>query len=135
MPANRRTFLKSAAALACTSAVSHAAEQTRSSKPSLATILDAPVLKLDGLDRPVKIKSVELLKNGKVYLLRTRSTDGVEAVTVPHPSRMAVAYPIFLKLIAPMFVGKDARDLESLLWDLYRHSDNYKLQGLGKRPS
>jgi L-alanine-DL-glutamate epimerase-like enolase superfamily enzyme len=129
MPADRRTFLKSAAALTCT-ASAHAAEPTSSSKPSLAEICDAPVLKLDALDRPVKIKSIELLKNGKVYLLRTRSTDGVEAVTVPHPSRMAIAYPIFLKLIAPMFIGKDARDLESLEWDLYRHSDNYKLQGL-----
>ena len=31
---------------------------------------------------------------------------------------------------APFFVGKDARDLEPLLWDLYRRGSNYKLQGL-----
>jgi L-alanine-DL-glutamate epimerase-like enolase superfamily enzyme len=30
----------------------------------------------------------------------------------------------------PFFAGKDARDLESLLWELYRWRDNYKLQGL-----
>jgi L-alanine-DL-glutamate epimerase-like enolase superfamily enzyme len=30
----------------------------------------------------------------------------------------------------PFFVGKDARDLEDLLWELYRWRDNYKLQGL-----
>jgi L-alanine-DL-glutamate epimerase-like enolase superfamily enzyme len=27
-------------------------------------------------------------------------------------------------------VGKDARQLEPLLWELYRHNDNYKYQGL-----
>ena len=32
--------------------------------------------------------------------------------------------------VAPFFVGKDARELEPLLWELYRHGDNYKFQGL-----
>jgi L-alanine-DL-glutamate epimerase-like enolase superfamily enzyme len=39
-------------------------------------------------------------------------------------------YPIFLNRIAPFFVGKDARQLKPLLWELYRHDDNYKYQGL-----
>ena len=39
-------------------------------------------------------------------------------------------YPIFLNRVAPFFVGKDARRLEPLLWELYRHDDNYKYQGL-----
>ena len=39
-------------------------------------------------------------------------------------------YPLFLKQIVPVFIGKDARDLERLLWDVYRHDSNYKLQGL-----
>ena len=39
-------------------------------------------------------------------------------------------YPIFLNRVAPFFVGKDARQLEPLLWELYRHDDNYKYQGL-----
>jgi L-alanine-DL-glutamate epimerase-like enolase superfamily enzyme len=70
------------------------------------------------------------LQNGKHYLVRTRSTDGVEAVTVPNPQRLAQTYPIFLQDIAPVFVKKDARELESLLWDVYRHNSNYKLQGI-----
>ena len=133
MSTNRRTFLKTAAALAATSAASsvgQAAERSRPTQQQLDAILDAPVLKTDLLREPVKIASIELLQNGKIYLLRTRSTAGVEAITVPHPSRMAVAYPIFIKLIQPVFVGRDARELESLLWEVYRHGDNYKLQGL-----
>jgi L-alanine-DL-glutamate epimerase-like enolase superfamily enzyme len=88
------------------------------------------VLRTDFLDRPVRVRSIELLRHGRNYLLRTRSTDGAEAVTVPNPSRMALAYPILLKQIVPVFVGRDARELETLLWDVYRHASNYKLQGL-----
>jgi L-alanine-DL-glutamate epimerase-like enolase superfamily enzyme len=32
--------------------------------------------------------------------------------------------------VAPYFIGKDARKLEELVWGVYRHSSNYKLQGL-----
>jgi hypothetical protein len=35
-------------------------------------------------------------------------------------------YPIFLRRVAPAFIGKDARDLEDLLWDVYRRDSNYK---------
>ena len=96
----------------------------------LARVLDRPVLDVSFVKRPVKIASVELLRAGRVYLVRTRSTDGVEAITVPNPARTALMYPLFLKQIVPVFIGKDARDLERLLWDVYRHDSNYKLQGL-----
>ena len=39
-------------------------------------------------------------------------------------------YPMFLNRVAPFFVGKDAAQLEPLLWELYRHGDSYKYQGL-----
>jgi L-alanine-DL-glutamate epimerase-like enolase superfamily enzyme len=130
MLTNRRTFLKATAALAATSALGHGAETPRPTKSELDRILDAPVLKTDLLREPVKVASIELLKNGKSYLLRTRSTDGVEAITAPHPSWTTQTYLILLKKVIPVFVGRDARELESLLWEVYRHGDNYKLQGL-----
>jgi L-alanine-DL-glutamate epimerase-like enolase superfamily enzyme len=43
---------------------------------------------------------------------------------------MADHYPVFLRRVVPVFLKKDARQLESLLWDVYRHDSNYKLQGL-----
>jgi L-alanine-DL-glutamate epimerase-like enolase superfamily enzyme len=43
---------------------------------------------------------------------------------------MVHLYPVFLNRVAPFFRGKDARQLEPLLWELYRHDDNYKYQGL-----
>ncbi len=105
-------------------------EPSSPSPEPLDKILDAPVLETRFLTEPVTIRSIELLRNGRVYLLRTTSTDGVEAITVPNPSRMAETYPIFLKRIVPFFDRQDARQLESLLWELYRSGSNYKLQGI-----
>src|SRR5262249_24521200 len=130
----RRTFLNTTAVtaglLAAPGDDGRAAQPKGVTKAALDRILDAPVLKAGLVKEPVTVASIELLRNGNVYLLRTRSTDGVEAVTVPNPSRMAETYPIFLKHILPVFVKKDARQLEALLWDVYRHNSNYKLQGI-----
>jgi len=127
---NRRQFLR------VTSAVSGAMllPARRAEADELGERLDAvarrPVLDLSGVKEPVKVASIELLKHEQHYFLRTRSTDGVEAITVPNPAKMAQVYPILLKHVAPFFVGKDARELESLLWDVYRQGSNYKLQGI-----
>src|SRR5262245_350126 len=130
----RRTFLGAGASAAGLLAASGGQGQSASPKGvtrvALDRILDTPVLRTDFLKEPVTVASVELLRNGKVYLLRTRSADGVEAVTVPNPSRMAETYPLFLKDILPVFLKKDARKLETLLWEVYRHNSNYKHQGI-----
>jgi L-alanine-DL-glutamate epimerase-like enolase superfamily enzyme len=96
----------------------------------LIQILEAPVLDLERTKVPVVIESIELLREGSLFLLRTRSKEGLEVITLPHQSKMATLYPILIKNVIPAFVGRDARDLETLLWDAYRHADNYKLQGL-----
>lgn len=98
--------------------------------PKLAAAMSAPVLKKDSFKEPVKIASVELLRNGKSFIVRVRSASGVTGYADAHSSVMSVAYPILLHKVAPSFVGKDARDLESLLQDVYLVSSNYKWQGL-----
>ena len=82
------------------------------------------------LEKPVKIASMELLRNRRNFLVRVRTTDGAEGIGVPNAMHLVHTYPIFLNRVAPFFVGKDARQLEPLLWELYRHDDNYKYQGL-----
>jgi hypothetical protein len=130
----RRSFLNTGAVatglLAVSGAEGRDARPKGVTKAALDRVLDAPVLKTDFLKEPVTVASAQLLQNGKVYLLRTRSTDGIEAVTVPNPSRMAETYPLFLKHILPVFLKKDARKLETLLWEVYRHNSNYKHQGI-----
>src|SRR5919201_22970 len=88
------------------------------------------VLHLDALRAPVRIASLELLRNGRTFLVRARSADGAEGLIVPNADRMRDVYPVFLNRVAPFFRGKDARDLERLLDELYRHDSNYKFQGL-----
>ena len=86
------------------------------------------VLDVTGLDSPVIIESLELLKNGKEYYVRVRSTDGGEGLAFTN-GRAQHYYPIVNNLIIPYFIGKDARDLEAHLWGVYRHSSNYKVLG------
>ncbi|MFP6643377.1 MAG: mandelate racemase/muconate lactonizing enzyme family protein [Candidatus Latescibacterota bacterium] len=87
-----------------------------------------PVLDLTGLDTPVTVESIELLKKDLDYYVRVRSTDGAEGLGFTN-GRAKHLYPILNNLIIPYFIGKDARELEEHLFGVYRHSSNYKLLG------
>jgi L-alanine-DL-glutamate epimerase-like enolase superfamily enzyme len=90
---------------------------------------EAPVLQLDGLDSPLVIESIFLFRKDREDIGRVRSKDGAEGVALTN-DRAQYLYPIFNRLVAPYFIGKDARDLESHLFEVYRYRSNYKLQGL-----
>jgi L-alanine-DL-glutamate epimerase-like enolase superfamily enzyme len=132
MSMTRRRLLTSAAVAAAAPSLARGADDKpkRVTVSDLDRILKEPVLKLDTVKKPVKVASIELLRTGKAFLVRTRAADGAESITVPNPDKMAQVYPFFLKEVAPVFVGHDARDLEKLLWDAYRHASNYKMQGI-----
>ena len=89
----------------------------------------APVLRLEGLTSPVVLDSIRLLKKGREYMVHVRSKDGAEGISFSN-GRAPYLYPILKQRIVPYFIGKDARELENHLWDLYRYQSNYKLQGL-----
>lgn len=97
----------------------------------LLRIADQPILRLDKLQQVVRIQSLELLRNGSTFIARVRTTSGDEGIAVANGSRLRELYPIFVRRVAPFFVGKDARQLETLLTELYRTGSNYKLQGIG----
>ena len=133
MRPTRRSFLGTtlaAGAVASTARRGSAAEDLRATYARLDEAAASPVLRLDSLQKPVKIASMELLRNRRNFLVRVRTTDGAEGIGVPNAMHLVHTYPIFLNRVAPFFVGKDARQLEPLLWELYRHADNYKYQGL-----
>jgi L-alanine-DL-glutamate epimerase-like enolase superfamily enzyme len=131
MPTSRREFLLTAGLAAAAVRPALAQEGRRPSLAELDKAAARPVLSLGGLRSPVVIASLELLRNGRHVLVRVRSRDGAEGLIVPNEDRMRDLYPVFLNHIAPFFIGKDARDLEQLLDELYRHGSNYKFQGLG----
>ena len=127
----RRDFLKTSAAAAPLVALSKdAIAQKKELGAKLEQAMTAPVLKTEFFKTAVNIAAIELLKNGKNYIVRVRSTDGAEGIGGAHDSVMATTYPIFLKRVAPFFIGKDARELETLIHEVYLHDSNYKWQGL-----
>jgi L-alanine-DL-glutamate epimerase-like enolase superfamily enzyme len=96
----------------------------------LDAILKLPLFKRELFPDPVIIESVELLRLQHQWLCRVRSKDGHEGISVSNAEQMASLYPIFVRRIAPFFVGKDARDIESLIPAVTVHDSNYKVQGL-----
>jgi len=96
----------------------------------LDAILKQPVFKRELFPDPVIIESVELLHQQKQWLCRVRSKDGHEGISVSNAEQMSSLYAIFVKRIAPFFVGKDARDIESLIPAATVYDSNYKMQGL-----
>lgn len=96
----------------------------------LDAILREPIFKRSLFPDPVIIESVELLLRDKQYICRVRSKDGHEGISVSNSQQMEVLYPIFLKRIAPFFIGKDARDIEDLIPAATVNENNYKSQGL-----
>jgi L-alanine-DL-glutamate epimerase-like enolase superfamily enzyme len=90
---------------------------------------EQPVLQWDGLSSPVVIQSIELLQKDRDYFVRVRSKDGAEGIALTN-ERAPYLYPILNGLVIPYFIGKDARELETHLFEVYRYQSNYKLQGL-----
>jgi L-alanine-DL-glutamate epimerase-like enolase superfamily enzyme len=134
MHIKRRSFLKTAAA-AGTSGLLPETKANAQARPNglaakLAAAMDAPVLRAELFKQPVKIAAIELLKTGKHFLIRARSTDGAEGLAGGHDSVLETTYPILVKRIAPYFIGRDARQLEAHLHGVYLKDSNYKWQGL-----
>jgi L-alanine-DL-glutamate epimerase-like enolase superfamily enzyme len=114
---NRRDFLSTSAAAALLS---------RTARRAAAADFEAPVFNLPKhFPDPVKIASIDLLQSGRQFFVRTRSTDGVEGLVLTKDMEDFV--PILHRRVIPHFVGKDARNLERLVDEVY--IANYKLSG------
>ncbi|MDR2148596.1 MAG: hypothetical protein LBE91_19320, partial [Tannerella sp.] len=126
---NRREWLGAMGGLAMAStlpAYVTAQDGTTDSKP-LIRDFEQPMFNIPGqISTPAIVESVELLHNDKNYFVRTRSTDGAEGLT--GTKQINDFIPIFKNLVAPYFIGKDAREIEALVDGVYRA--NYKLAGI-----
>ena len=117
---NRRSFLKSSAVAPLLAAPAARAAAIASEE------WQKPVFDLHKkITNPVKIASIELLRSGKQFFLRTRSTEGVEGIVLTKD--MEDFIPILHRRVIPHFLNKDARDLETLVDEVY--IANYKLSG------
>lgn len=137
MQTSRRNLLKTVISAGAAAAVPAVAQQkpclTPGSSPNYAkldAILKQPVLRREFFKSPVIIESLELLHYEKSYLCRVRSKDCAEGISISNSQQMRVLYPILVKRMQPFFIGKDARDLESLLEEVTVYENNYKATGL-----
>jgi len=76
---------------------------------------------------PIKIESIDLLGAHNQFFLRTRSTDGAEGLI--QTKDMVDYVSILAHRVREHFLGKDARDLEHLIDEVYATNSNYKLAG------
>jgi L-alanine-DL-glutamate epimerase-like enolase superfamily enzyme len=139
MKTNRRGFLAGAlvggagAALpACAAPPAVAAPPVSATAKyaKLDEVLKQPVLKRQLFTTPVIIDTLELLRLDDSFLCRVRSKDGAVGISVANNSQQRSLYPIQVNRLQPFFLGKDARDLETLLEEVYVYQSNYKLQSL-----
>lgn len=94
----------------------------------LDEVLAKPVLKLEFFPDPVIIESLELLRDRDSFMYRVRSKDGVVGLAAGHPFIAQSSYPMVPKNLAQHFEGKDARDLDQLVFNAVEH--NVKRQGI-----
>ncbi|MDO8951920.1 MAG: mandelate racemase/muconate lactonizing enzyme family protein [Draconibacterium sp.] len=134
MKLDRRDFLKSAS-IATAVTVTFNSCKAPNSKQSvdyskLDEIIAKPVLKRELFPDPIIIESLELLRYENNFLCRVRSINGAEGISVGNNDQLKSLYPIFTNRLQPFFPGKDARDWETLLEEVYVYQSNYKLQNL-----
>lgn len=130
---DRRKFIRNSAIAGIISTVPNIVLGTQSKSKKKIQIDDSVyqnVFDKSFLKDPVIIDSIKLIKNGKVFIVVVRSKDGAEGYAVSHPKFMEALWPVFNLYVKPPFIGKDARDIENLLNDVYLFDSNYKKQGL-----
>lgn len=78
---------------------------------------------------PVRIASIEALHYERRYLVRATSIDGAQGIVTVN-DRLRYLWPILREFVVPVYVGKDARDLETLVDEVYTARSAYKLAGI-----
>ena len=87
----RRSFLRTtlgAGVLAASARHGGADEPTGVTDEQLERAAEAPVLRVEELTAPLKIASMELLRNGETFLVRVRTTGGDEGLGGPFELRV-----------------------------------------------
>jgi L-alanine-DL-glutamate epimerase-like enolase superfamily enzyme len=133
MNLTRRDWLKLTGAAAMTAALPRSLAATPSAADyphdvqPLVREFEQPMFNIPArFKEPVLIESVEMLKNGSNFFVRVRARNGATGIT--GTKQVEDFIPLFQHLVAPHFIGQDARQIESLVDFVYRQ--NYKLASI-----
>jgi L-alanine-DL-glutamate epimerase-like enolase superfamily enzyme len=124
MKNNRRTFIKMAAITGGAATILPLASSCSKPKPKISAtdysaldkVLQLPVLKKELFTSPVIIEKIELLQDRKNFICRVTSKDGAVGISIGHPFIAQNSYPAFINILIPFFTGKDARNLDELIY-------------------
>ncbi len=94
----------------------------------LDQVLKQPVLRRELFPNPVIIETLELLRDRDNTICRVRSRDGATGVAIGHPFIAKSSWPMFNLNLRQHFLGKDARDLDQLIFNAVE--GNVKRQGI-----
>jgi L-alanine-DL-glutamate epimerase-like enolase superfamily enzyme len=140
METNRRKFITTALAGGIAASIPNSVSAfSRSERPGgiaetdyskLDEILKKPIFKKELFSSPVIIETLELLRFKNSFLCRVRSKDGAVGISVGHSGQLRTLYPVFINLLQPFFINKDARDLDLLLEKVYIYQLNFRLSGM-----
>lgn len=97
---------------------------------ALDEVLSKPVMKKELFSDALIIETLELIRYKNNFICRVRTKDGAEGLSVGNNMQLISLYPIFTNRLQPFFIGKDCRELEQLLEEVYVFKSNYKLQNL-----
>ena len=90
---------------------------------------DRPLFALHALSRAaVIIEGIDLVRWGDVHFLRARSKDGGTGLVMISERRHFLT-ALLKERILPFFAGRDARDLETMIDEIYVYQSNYKYAG------
>jgi len=110
----------------CKAGTEHGAEYPDYSEIDRAR--EQPVLKKELFPSPVMIEKLELLQDRNNFICRVRSGDGAEGISIGHPFIANQGYPMFAHSLHHHFAGKDARDLDAMIFNAVEN--NIKKQGI-----
>jgi L-alanine-DL-glutamate epimerase-like enolase superfamily enzyme len=140
MGTNRRKFITTALAggiaasipqsLSAISLNDRISGTTEKDYSRLDEILKIPIFKKELFSSPVIIETLELLRFKNSFLCRVRSKDGAVGISVGHSGQLRSLYPVFVNLLQPFFINKDARDLDLLVEKVYIYQLNFRLSGM-----
>lgn len=134
MKSNRRKFITTSIAggvgAAIVPGISFGSENIKEKYARLDEIVRKPVLKPSLFLSPVIIETLELLRFKNTFLCRVRSKEGSVGLSVANNDQMESLWPVFVNRLQPFFIGKDARNLEKILEEVYVYDSNYKMQNL-----
>lgn len=123
---NRREFMKLVAAAGAGSLVAPAANAST----FLSADEDQHLFNLKNIIYdPITIRNIELFSFDKELILRITAENGAEGFTLCN-QRLPNLVSLLHGLVIPNFIGKDARDLEQLIDDVYVANSNYKYAGM-----